>query len=103
MPVFNGSTLLLYDRLGETLQGVPPENKQRFYDAVVEEMAKPETSNELSSEIKKLACHVASVNEAFGSVRSGLKMLDERNLKDKDGTPIPKYHLKWVGFQNVSC
>ena len=85
----------LYDAVMETLRSLSPENKQTVRD-------NPETTRQLLSEIKKLAHHVASVDEAFGSVRSGLKMLDEQNLKEKDGTPIPKFHLRWVEFQNVS-
>ena len=93
---------LLYDELFKTLQTLLPENKQNILDAIAEEIAKPETTRELLSEIKNLAGQAASVDEAFGCVRSGLKMLDEQNIKDKDGTPIPKFHSRWVGFQKAS-
>ena len=92
----------MYDAVVETVRSLSPEKKKTVRDSIAEEIAKDETSNQLLSEIKKLAHRAASVDEAFGSVRSGLKMLDEQNLKDKDGTPILKFHSRWVEFQKVS-
>ena len=93
---------LLCQNLVKTFQNLPPENKEKVCDAIVEEIAKPETNVQLQSEIKKLAYHATTVDGAFGSVRSGLKMLDNQNVKDKHGRPIPKFHPRWVEFQNVS-
>jgi len=78
------------DVVVEAVRSLSPEKK------------KTETTRQLLSKIKKLADHVASVDAAFGSVRSGLKRLDEQNLKGKDGTPFPKFHPRWVEFQKVS-
>jgi len=98
MPFFSH----LYDALVKTLQSVLPENRPTIWGAIAEEIPKLETTSELLSEVKNLAGQAASVDEAFGCVRSGLKMLDEQNLKEKDGTPIPKFHSRWVGFQKAS-
>ena len=58
----------LYDELAEILQCLPPENKQTVWNAIVEEIAKPGTTDQLLSVIKNLADQAASVDEAFRSV-----------------------------------
>jgi len=83
-------------------RNLSPGEKEAVRNSIAEKIANPETTNELLSEIKKLAGRAASVDEAFRSVRSGLKTLDGEHLEDKNGTPIPKFHLRWVEFQKVS-
>ena len=92
----------VYDAVVETVRNLSPEKKKTVCNSIAEEIAKDETSNQLLSAIKKLAHHAASVDEAFRSVRSNLKTLDEQNVTNKDGNPISKFHSKWVEFQDVS-
>ena len=93
---------LIYGEIDNALRNLSPGNKQTVYDVIAEEIAKPETTDQLVSGIKKLAHHATSVDGAFVCVRSGLKMLDEQNVTDKGGNPIPKFHSKWIEFQDVS-
>ena len=99
MPILN---YRVYDTVLEIFQSLSPEKKKNVCESIVEEFAEPDTTNQLLSAVEKLAKQTASVDKAFETVRSGLKMLDERDVKDEDGTPIPKFHLRWVGFQDVS-
>jgi hypothetical protein len=80
-----------------------PTNSSAFVEAIVAELATPETKRKLMQEVEALANSVIQLNEDFERVRVGLAKIDDHNYMDKDGKPVDKFQPTWVNYQRVGA
>jgi len=96
------SRLSMYEELFKLFESLSLEKKRIAEDAMAVEVAKPQTTDILRAQVRKLAGSAATIDEIFERVRLGLKMLDNKNYRDDNDQPIRKFHPTWVGFQKVT-
>ena len=80
---------------------LPPGAQATAEDAMIEHLDKSETRQSLMDEARALRDRAVKVDEAFERVRKGLRQVDAKNYKDKDGKPIQKFQSTWAGYQKV--
>ena len=70
-------------------------------EAIVAQLATPETKTKLVQEVEALADSALKVNESFERIKVGLGKIDEKNYEDKDGNLVDKFQPTWMGYQKV--